>query len=415
MQKHKFVLILICSTLLPSELLFGQTDSAQQTIAMELHETPEVSKMTGFGNCQWLFPLDEPNETLLAQPDYKSDRLYYYAAKYGDADDKIHTLVLDESQGTATGYDTVYVDLNNDNRIEAETEKFSFELGSTRQATPLRIKLTVSAGGKKIPYYFSFTAFPYNDERYPGNKIHANARNSSMFVGQANFNDKTYKIGIADLNSNGLFNDVEQGIFKGDRFFVDFDSDGRFHDSSGAEQESFSYGRYTKIASNWYTIKADPSGASIEVSRAAPDIVTLRACKGVGTVDLHSAVQSLHLNFSDGAAEAIAGTYCLAEIGLSMPDSQNRTWTARGRFGEDPLEVNLKYGEDTVLPEVLPLSVSIEPAGKSPFEEISFSAKIVSPIGGAFLTARTTGRPNGGFEVQDADGKTVASGAFKYG
>ena len=98
-----------------------------------------------------------------------------------------------------------------------------------------------------------------------------------------------------------------------------------------------------------------------------------------------------------------------------MPDSQNRTWTARGRFGEDPLEVNLKHGEDTVLPEVLPLSVSIEPTGKSPFEEISFSAKIVSPIGGAFLTARTTGRPNGGFEVQDADGKTVASGAFKYG
>ena len=47
MQKHKFVLILICSALLPSGLLFGQADSVRQTITMELHETPEVSKMNG--------------------------------------------------------------------------------------------------------------------------------------------------------------------------------------------------------------------------------------------------------------------------------------------------------------------------------------------------------------------------------
>jgi hypothetical protein len=80
----------------------------------------------------------------------------------------------------------------------------------------------------------------YSDENNPVEKMHTDARNSSMFVGWTNFKDKNYKIGIADLDSNGLFNGVEQGLFRGDRFFVDFDGDGHYHDSKSAEQVSVS-------------------------------------------------------------------------------------------------------------------------------------------------------------------------------
>ncbi len=146
MQRHKFVLILICSTLLPASLLFAETDSARQTIAMK--------------------------------------------------------------------------------------KLCSFELGSTRKAAPMRIKATVSAGGKKISYNFSFAAFPYNDERYPDSKVHANARNFSIFMGEANFGGKQCKIAIAGLDSNGMFNDVEKGIFTAGRFFVDLNGDGKFKHSS---------------------------------------------------------------------------------------------------------------------------------------------------------------------------------------
>jgi hypothetical protein len=416
MQRPLLIRYFICIITLFPVILFGQTNPVpEQTIEMELFENSDIPSITGYGNCQWLYPREEPNETLLKQPNYKSDKLYYYAAKYGDANDNMYTIVLDESQGTGKGYDTVYVDADNDNRIDPNTEKFSFEMSTTSIERPLRMKIMVSAGGKKIPYYFNFTAFPYTDENNPVEKIHANARNSSMFVGHANFKDKKYKIGIADLDSNGLFNDVEQGLFRGDRFFVDFDGDGRYHDSKSAEQESFSYGRYTKIAGNWYTIKADPSGSSIEISRASPDITTMRVPRGVNTIDLHSPVQSLHLSFSDGTTEAVAGAYHLAEMGLSMTDSQNRIWTAGGSFREDPLEIDLKRGEDKVLPEVLPFTVSIEPSGKSPFDEITFSAKIITSIGGAFRTPRMAGRSNGGFEVLDSDGKTVAQATFKFG
>lgn len=414
MKKHLFIRYFFLFILFPS-VLIGQNNVSKQTIEMELFENSDMPHITGYGNCQWLWPLNEPNETLLEQPDYKSDKLYYYAAKYGDAEDNIYTIVLDESGGIGKGYDTVYVDSDNDNRIEPNEEKFSFKMSTTSNAIPLRMKLTVSAGGKKIPYYFNFTAFPYKDENNPIEKIHANARNSSIFTGQAYLNGKKYKIGIADLNSNGLFNDVEQGLFKGDRFLVDFNNDGLFQDPLDVRQESFSYGRYTKIAENWFTIVADPSGTSIEISPASPDIVTMRVPKDINSIDLLSAIQSQRLNFSGGTAEAVTGDYRLAAMKLSMPDSQDQTWTATGSFRENQPDISLKKGEVKVLPEVLPFTVSIEPSGKSPFEEVTFTSKITTSMGGVFRTPRTKQQPNGGFEIQDADGKTIASGTFKYG
>ena len=414
MLRHSIIKYFFFCILFPA-VLFGQNNVPEQTVEMELFDNSNMPHITGYGNCQWLWPLDEPNETLLEQPDYKSDKLIYYAAKYGDADDRIYTIVLDESQGTGKGYDTVYVDADNDDRIDPDTEKFSLTMSTTRNDIPLRMKLMVSAGGKKIPYYFNFTAFPYKDENNPIEKIHANARNSSIFTGQAVLNGKKYKIGIADLNSNGLFNDVEQGLFKGDRFLVDFNNDGLFQDPLDVRQESFSYGRYTKIAENWFTIVADPSGTSIEISPASPDIVTMRVPKDVSSIDLHSAIQSQRLNFSGGTAEAVTGDYRLAAMKLSMPDSQSQTWTATGSFRENQPDISLKKGEETVLPEVLPFTVSIEPSGKAPFEEITLTAKITTSIGGVFRTPRTKQQPNGGFEVQDSNGKVVASETFKYG
>ena len=71
-----------------------------QSVEMEFFDSGSVSSMIGFGNCQWLYPLDEPNEPLVSEPEYASDKRVYYAARYGDAADNVHTLVIDESAGT---------------------------------------------------------------------------------------------------------------------------------------------------------------------------------------------------------------------------------------------------------------------------------------------------------------------------
>lgn len=413
MQKYKFILILICSVILPTELLFGQADSTEQkqTVTMELYEASDILDMIGYGNCQWLYPLDEPNETLLDQPDYNSNKLYYYAAKYGDADDNIHTISLDESQGTGTGYNTVYVDLDNDNRIDPNNEKFSFQLGSTRKTIPVRIRLMVSAGGKKIPYYFNFSAFPYTDEKNPGNKVHANARNSSILMGHANFGDRQYKIAIADLNSNGLFNDVEQGIFRGDRFFVDLDGDGKFQHSSRSSkpEESFPYSRYTRIDGKWYSVQATPDGTTIQITPAKPQFGTVLAQKNIETVDLYSNIQSQRLNFSESSAEAITGTYSLAVIQLSK-----LTWKCRGIFRSDRPQVTIIPGVETRIKNALPLRVSIEPTANSPSDVVQLKPTITGANGGIYNCPRST-RPEGSFEIQNQQGQVITSEKFEYG
>jgi len=414
MQKYKFIFILICSVILPTKLLFGQAGAIEQkqTVTMELYEAPDISDMTGYGNCQWLYPLEEPNETLLEQPDYNSNKLYYYAAKYGDADDNIHAIVLDESQGTGTGYNTVYVDLDNDNRIDENNERFSFELGSTRKTIPVRIKLTVTAGGKKIPYYFNFSAFPYTDENNPGNKVHANARNSSIFTGKANFGDRQYKIAIADLNSNGLFNDVEKGIFRGDRFFVDLDGDGKFQHSSRSSkpEEGFPYSKYTHIDGKWYSVQATPDGTTIQISPAQPEFGTVLAQNNIETVDLYSDIQSQRLHFSEGSAEAITGTYDLALIQLSKLD-----WKCQGTFRSEWPQVTIKPGVETQIDDVFPLLVSIEPTAKSASDVVQLKPMITGANGGSYRCPNGMGGPVGSFEIHNLKGQVITSEKFEYG
>ena len=416
MRKHLLILILVCGAMVPSELVFGQAGSVAQTqtITMELYEAPDITSKTGYGNCQWLYPLDEPTETLLAEPEYKSERLYYYAAKYGDADDNIHTVILDESKGTGTGYDTVYVDLDNDNRIDGDKEKFSFQMSTTSIEKPLRIKLAVSSGGKTIPYCFSFTAFPYTDERNPDNKVHANARNSSIFTGRANFDGKQYRIAIADLDSNGLFNDVEKGIFDGDRFFVDLDGDGKFKDSPSGP-EGYPYGRYTRIDGKWYSVKASPCGTTIQISPAQPRLGTVLAPEYMVSAELHSDTQSQLLHFSDGSAEAIAGTYSLASVALSAVDANSkRTWQCNGGFRSNPPEITVVPGDETRLDDVFPLRISIEPTGKPPSDVVGLKPTITGANGGVFTCPRAN-RPEGQFEIQDQQGEVVHADKFEYG
>ncbi|MBN2489385.1 MAG: hypothetical protein JXQ29_00850 [Planctomycetes bacterium] len=58
-----------------------------------------------------------PPEALVAEPPYRSDRRLYASLELGDGKDRGITLVLDEKGGAGTGYDTLYVDANNNNDL----------------------------------------------------------------------------------------------------------------------------------------------------------------------------------------------------------------------------------------------------------------------------------------------------------
>jgi len=388
-----------------------------QTVEMTVYDDDDVTSLTGYGNCQWLYPLNEPNEALASEPKYASAKPVYYAAQYGDAADNVHTLVIDESGGTGSGYDTVYADLNNDNRLDPASEEFAFELGSTRHTEPVRLKLTVRAGGKEIPYSFQFSAFPYKDDNHTVEKVHANCRNSSIMVGEALFDGKRCKVALADLDSNGLFNDYEQGIFRGDRFFVDLDGDGEFRKTDAGPQ-SFSYARYAQIGGKWYTVEASPDGGTVRIKAAAPLLCTLKTVDCIRSVGLSAPKQYQGIEFDDDRAEAIAGTYELKSVSLELTDGDGQVWSTYGRYRAAGPKVTILPGVEAQLPRILPLSVRVDLAAADEGDVVRLEPSIVDAHGGTFSTlrkSRSRHEPPASLLIKDADGDIVVETKLEYG
>jgi hypothetical protein len=402
---------LVSILLLPVTIYAAQlpAPTSEQIVHMELYEAPDVTDLTGYGNCQWLYPLDSPKEPLVTQPICSSAKPVYYAAVYGDADDNIFTIIIDESKGTGTGYDIAYVDSNNDNRIDALTEKHSLEMSKVRQYRSIRSRIELSAGDSIIPYYFSFTAFSYSDQNHPIEKIHATCRDTSIFIGNARFDGKMYKVALADLDTNGLFNDPEQGIFNGDRFFVDFNEDGSF------TSEGYPCGKYTNINGKWYSIVPRPDGTQISISPAQPELAAFLADGVVKSIDLRSPQQSQKLNFDKGSATAITGEYNLALVELSAA-ADGSPWICRQSFRAQQPKITITTDKHTKLPAFLPLSVAIKPKNAPETKSIGLNIKITTPCAAASqCPAPVNERPKGAFEIQDRKGNIIIADSFEYG
>lgn len=404
------VWLLICSTSIVYPAF--ATEPEVQTIQMEVCGDPNASDLIGYGNCQWLYPLDAPKEKLEGIGELKSDKPYYYAAVYGDGQDNIFSLVIDESGGSGTGYNVLYLDSNNNNRIDksGETHDFSMSGLTTASSFLLRVRLDVSAGDRIIPYHFSFTAFNYTDKKNPVSKVHANARNSSIMTGKADFDGKTYKIALADLNSNGLYNDTEKRIFSGDRFFVDINGDDQFRD------EGFPYGKYTKILGKWYTIDARPGGMQLKIAHAKPQLGTVKGFDYVKYLTLYSDRQTQKLDMQEEKPEAIAGTFKMATVRLQMSGEEANTWYAEGSYPDKP-EIVIPVGGEYKMQRILPLQVSITPSRKdSDTQETVIELKLdIKGCDGSIFKCPRVGRPVSAFEILDSVGKVVASETFEYG
>jgi hypothetical protein len=376
----------------------------RQVVKMRLAGQDGAASKLGCANSQWLEPRDVPQEKLLQEPKYKSNKPIYYTARYGDGKDSVYSFVLDESNGPGKGYDTIYVDANNDNRIDAEKERFQVRVGDLSQAGPIRIRIQVASGGVTAPYCVSLSAFDYCDVKFPIPGIHITLRDSSYYLGQAVFGAETRKIAIADLNGNGLFNDVEPEPFQGDRVFVALDQDGQFF-------QSYPYGRFTRIAGQWYSIAASPDGSRVEITAAKPPLGKIEPPAQIVGARLNSPTQPLDLDFQDGAEQAVAGTYRLHSVQLLAESG----WAMPGSFPEGEPELTVREGQTVRLVAGLPLKV--EPQVVSDEDRtLRISLRIVGAAGETYRWSPRRGSPTkAGFEIFDSSGKRIASGGFEYG
>ena len=401
----------VVGCLLP--LMASEDTPPPQTIETRLVNSNALD--LGYGTCQWLWPLEAPKEKLAAEPTYRSRAPVYYAARYGDAEDNIFTFVIDESGGAGKGYDTLYVDADNDNRIDPDKERFTFKL---RQA-PIRLKIQVRAGGRTAPYWVSFTAFLYSDEKHPKEKIHANLRDASYYAGEAVFDGKSRKIAIADLNSNGLFNDVEMGIFTGDRFFIDLNDDGSLKDDKGEDlQAGFPYAKYTQIRGRWYSIVARADGGSVTISTATPPLGLVKAPPMVASAVLRSKSQSCFPRFASGAAQGVAGTYQVQGIRLTAKDGSGRDWQTTGSFPKDAYpQVTIRENQTTRLNVGGP-PFRIEPgiSAKADGASLEITLQILGSAGEVYNWP--AGNPSAvkpGIQVRDQSGRVQVSATLEYG
>ncbi len=399
----------------------AQAENAEnpQIIHLEPFHGPGISNLISFGNGQWLYPLEEPNETLISEPVYGSSKRVYYAARYGDAKDNTYTFVIDEASGTGTGFNTLYADLNNDNRLDPDSERFPLTLSGLiiAERKNVRIPLSVRVGGKTIPYAFNFVAFRYTDLNNPIEKIHATCEESTVMVGEAQLEGKRCKVALADLNFNGLFNDYEQDLFRGDRFFVDLNGNGTFdNDQPGAE--SFPYAQYAQIDGKWYTVEASPDGGTVQMRTSQPTFGTVKNPARVKWVDLSSPKQFQHLDFKNGQAQALSGAYQVRNILLEMVDRDDQRWSTYGRYRSAGPKAVIEPNQEVTLDDVqtLMIQVAVLPAAEA--NVINLEPRITDRYGGTFSTLTQNGgrhQPPARLVIRDSDGKQIADAALKYG
>lgn len=380
---------------------------------VEMRQSRGTTMELGFGTSQWLYPLDEPAEQLLAEPDYASERIVRYSAAFGDAEDDAFAFVLDESKGTYLGYDTVYVDANNDDRIDARCERFS---RSESSDSPCRIRLQVTTAGHTHPYYVDFTAFPY--EKDGSEAIHANLRDSAYYRGRAVFAGKERRIAIADLDSNGRFDDPETDLFDGDRIFLDWDGDGEFDNEEETDgHNGYPYGRYTRIHGTWYSIVARPDGGQLEIREAKPALGRIEAAAPVVAADLRSEIQSCYVDLTAKEPKAIVGTYHLRGLTLRLKDADGDEWKVSAIFPKDALPEVVVPAEGTVrLPAGPPLRIEPTVTAEAGSRELSIELRITGRTGEVYRwPSKNPAAEQPGFAIVDAQGTLVHTARFEYG
>ncbi len=380
--------------------------------SLERNLSKEGSLDLGFGTCQWLHPLDKCEEELAAEPEYGSENVVYYAAGYGDSTvDRMHTFVLDESGGTGSGYDTVYYDRDNDNRLDGENERVSVAVGDPGHSDPVRIELQVEVEGERYPYFVNLSAFTYKDENNPVEKVHMNLRNSSYYAGKVTLDGKEYAFAVGDLDSNGMYNDYEERVFRGDRLFVDLNGNGSFK----SDDEGVPFSQYVKIAGKWYEAAMKPCGDEIAFMPYDGTFGTLKGSKEYSTVKLFSGKLNQKVDFHEGVGQVLVDEYKLVQVELVSMDGDGKSWKMRGDFRDEKPEVAVVEDGQVEMPKLLPMEISVT-VKENEKGELEIEHNLASAAGGVFRCPRIDGeRPEGSFTIVDEKGQVVLESKFDYG
>ena len=203
----------------------------------------------------------EPQELLVAEPDYQSPNPLYGAMRVGHGENDIVTLVVDEIDGATS---KIYIDRDNDEDLTNDGTGDWQRISDSTLGLP-RVLIYVKYPNETVPYFFGFYRFKtrlrdvvlyYRD---------------SWREGDITSGGKTYAFAVLDENADGRFDDLENGTL-----IIDLNQDGKLDGSSKSAElhklnEPFNiHGKVWKVASlpsSGTLIEIRPSEASVEMHR----------------------------------------------------------------------------------------------------------------------------------------------------
>jgi hypothetical protein len=360
-------------------------------------------------------------EKLTGEPAYVSRKPLYGHVKLGNGKDTKYTFVIDESHGTRSGYDTFYIDANNNQDLTDDPKLVgTFSADNPFSAEFPTAELKVECDGKTYTYHVK-------PHVYSSNRASVSLASAGYCQGQVTLDGKTYKVAVFDDLMNGCFNDLyaspqEYGrsgsIYGvGDTMMIDLNGDGKFDKKTPYTPEVFHLGKYLPWGGRCYEVKVSADGRSLSLTEStAPS----------GYIKTHCASYSAELLGEDGTVKlqgearvkVPAGKYRLATCTAEAKDKEGKTWRLTGAGSWKHPEINVQAGKVTPLSFGPPLVAKVTYSRTNP-SEIGFNLQLTGVRNEEYTAGGITrdgeGLPPPRFEVRDSKGDMVTSGSFQYG
>ena len=381
----------------------------------------DLSEQFGYIPSEYLQLQLSPREKISAKPILFSKRPLYGALTMGEGEDTAFVCVLDESRGTGSGYDTLYIDANNNEDLSDDAKVMGKAQENQRGYEFPPVELSVSYGEQILPYSVS-------GRTYRNQTSDLRFMPACYLAGELKIGEKTYPIALFDDTVNGLFNDLYEtpdnasrtgSVWaRGDSLLIDLDRDGSMKKHWNGMSEMFCLGKYLCLDNGCYELNVEPTGRRIGLAEATGDFGFFVSDQKGFCVDLYGPDGAIKLIDTGKRIPVPVGEYRFALCRFEAKDNEDCLWHATGRGQWAQPAVRIEKDQETKVDFGFPLTAEVKASGSG--SEYQFDLSITG-AGGETYSASTfeasDGREasNPRFEVRDAEGLIQAQGSFQYG
>jgi len=347
-----------------------------------------------------------------------SHRPRYGSIRLGNGKDTSFLFLLDESSGTGTGYDVLYVDANNNEDLTDDPALQGQRRKDAEGFTFPTVELAMPCGEETLPYHVTM----HTDAVQP-KEIAIEAAGyceGTLSVGKAEF-----RIVLIDDNVNGLYADArETGMARHypprgtDLFVVDVNGDGAVSLSEGNAAEVHTVGVHVALGGDWYTVTPAADGRSLTFAQPAQECGSLLV-KAEGFSGEISGPAGVVKVRGEESVRLPAGQYEFLSSQFDARDEDGRPWRIARIRAFSKKVFTIEPGRETAFAVGPPLEASIEVNQKtSTLFEFSltitgvgaeeYSARDIQPVDGEDAAPAI-------YKVVSKKGDVIANGAFRYG